>query len=201
MPFLNGSALARRDLTMTRLLAILLTATLLGCAAMEATRDPASPFFVIPVGSVIELHQPLEIRPGTARIWLQRGQVAAGQDWYAPSCNLEIRTLDRERSQTVAPGTFVIRRVQQMEEWVELRRPEVQVAAVGFGVGLRVGDYDDGGVMGMWRGYHLWLESEEQPDVLRMTCMGAFARVWEVRPPSLEDLRVVFGEVATVHLP
>jgi hypothetical protein len=64
-----------------------------------------------------------------------------------------------------------------------------------------VGDYDDGGVMGMWRGYHLWLESEEQPDVLRMTCMGAFARVWEVRPPSLEDLRVVFGEVATVHLP
>jgi hypothetical protein len=186
---------------MTRLLAVLLAATLLGCAALEATRDPASPFFVIPEGSVIELHQPLNIRPGTARIWLQRGRVAPGHDWYAPSCNLEIRTLDRERSQTVAPGTFVIRRVQQMEERVELPRPEVQLAAVGFGIGFRVGDYDDGGMMGMWRGYHLWLESEEQPDVLRMTCMGAFSTTWDVRPPSLDDLRVVFGEVATLRLP
>ena len=186
---------------MTRLLAVLLAATLLGCSAIEATRDPASPFFVIPEGSVIELHQPLEIRPGTARIWLQRGRVAAGHDWYAPSCNLEIRTLDRERSQTVQPGTFLIRRVQQMEERVELPRPDVQLAAVGFGLGFRVGDYDDGGMMGMWRGYHLWLESEEQPDVLRMTCKGAFSTTWDVRPPSLDDLRIVFGEVATLHLP
>ncbi|MFO8005660.1 hypothetical protein [Thioalkalivibrio sp.] len=186
---------------MTRLLAVLLAATLVGCTAMEATRDPASPFFVIPEGSMIELHQPLEIRPGTARIWLQRGRVAAGQDWYAPSCNLEIRTLDREHSQTVAPGSFVIRRVQQMEERVERPHPEVQLAAVGFSGGLRMGGYDDGGMMGMWRGYHLWLESEEQPDVLRMTCMGAFADPWEVRPPSLEDLRGIFGDIATLHLP
>ena len=186
---------------MTRLLAVLLAGTLLGCAAMEVTRDPASPFFVIPEGSLIELHQPLEIRAGSARIWLQRGRVAPGHDWYAPSCNLEIRTLDRERSQTVVPGTFVIRRVQQMEERVELRQPEVQLAALGFGGRLRVGDYDDGGMMGMWRGFHLWLESEEQPDVLRMTCMGTFADPLEVRPPSLQDLRVVFGEIATLHLP
>jgi len=53
----------------------------------------------------------------------------------------------------------------------------------------------------MWRGYHLWLESEEQPDVLRMTCKGAFSTTWDVRPPSLDDLRIVFGEVATLHLP
>ncbi len=186
---------------MIRLLAVLLASILSGCSALEATRNPASPFFVIPEGSVIELHQSLEIRPGTSRIWLQRGRVTAGHDWYAPGCNLEVRTLDRERSQTVTPGTFVIRRVQQMEERVERLQPETRLAAVGAGGGLRVGGLDDNGMMGMWRGYHLWLESEDQPHVLRITCMGVFALPWEVQPPGLDDLRVVFGEVATLHLP
>lgn len=185
---------------MTRFFAVLLAATLVGCAAMEATRDPASPFFVIPVGSVIEVHQPLEITPGSARIWFQRGRATVGRDWYTPSCNLEIRTLDRDRTQTVMPGTFVIRRVQLMEEWVERRQSEVQLAAVGFAGGLLVGDYD-GGPMGMWRGYHLWLQSDEQPDVLRMTCMGGFAPAWEAMPPSLEDLRAILGDFASVRLP
>jgi hypothetical protein len=185
---------------MTRVLAILLTATLLGCASIEATRDPSSPFFVIPVGSVIEVHQPLEIVPGSARIWFQRGRATVGRDWYTPSCNLEIRTLDRERTQTVMPGTFVIRRVQLMEEWVQLRDPQMQLAAVGFGGALRVGDYD-GGPMGMWRGYHLWLESEKQPDVLRMTCMGGFAPAWQALPPGLADLRAILGEIASVRIP
>lgn len=186
---------------MIRLLAVLLSTTLLGCAAIEATRDPASPFFVIPEGAVLELHQRVEIRPGTARIWLQRGRVVAGRDWYAPACNLEVRTLDREGIQTVMPGAFAIRRVQSMEEQVELPRPGVQLAAAGYSIGLGFGGLDDDGMMGMWRGYHLWLESEKQPDVLRMTCMGAFADPWEVRPPGLHDLRAVFGEIATLHLP
>lgn len=185
---------------MIRLLAVFLTSILLGCATLDATKDPASPFFVIPVGSTIELHQPLEILPGTARVWFQRGRVVAGHDWYAPSCNLEVRTLDRERIQRVTPGMFVIRRVQQMEERVELSQPEIQLAALGLSGGLRVGGLDDGGMMGMWRGYHLWLESAEQPDVLRLTCMGVFADPWEVRPPDLDDLRGIFGAVATLHL-
>lgn len=184
---------------MTRVLAILSCLTLVACASLDASRDPYSPYFVVPVGSVIELHQALGIEPGSARIWLQGGHAARGRDWYEPACTLEIRRIDHDTVQTVMPGNFSVRRVQMIEEMVQ-EDPPLQLAAVGPLGGLHFSDRD-GGPMGMWLGYHLWLENADQPDVMRMTCTGAFARVWQATSPSLEDLRVTFGDIASLRLP
>lgn len=169
-------------------------AVLSGCALLSVPEDSSSPFFRVPPGSVLELHEPLPIPPGRATVWLQRGGVAAGQDWWYPGCSIEVRTLDREAVQTLRPGRFVVRRVQQIE-----------ITAIPSTVGaVMVASLDSvnsGGERWFWLGYHLWLESAEQPDVLRLSCVGAYARAFEVRPPSIDEIRAALGRVATLHLP
>jgi len=178
-----------------RLMLALVALSLSGCALFEVEPNTASPFYAVPEGSVVEIHEPITIPPGNTRAWLQRGRVSAGQDWWYPACNLEVNTLDRERAQTVAPGRFDVIRVQQLE-YAQLQTPPTGATPVA----LRA-DYNGGGVTWMWRGHHLWLSSEEQPDVRRLTCVGIYSRPFGVRPPSIDQIREALGTVATLHLP
>lgn len=166
-----------------------------GCALVTVPADPASPYYMVPEGSVIELHQPLRIPPGSTRVWLVRGQPAAGRDWYAPGCNLEIDTLDRERVQIVDPGVFEVSRVQRTSEHTSERAAGVVVAALGAGFSWDSGDNRT------WQGYHLWLHSDRQPDVRRLTCKGIYAEPWQATPPSIEVIRETLGAVASLRLP
>ena len=183
---------------MMRPILLLLLAVLIlsGCALVEVEPDPASPFYPVPEGSVLEIHQPITIPAGRTRVWLQRGRVVAGQDWWHPACNLEVNTLDRERSRTVEPGRFEVIRVQGMDDFARQQIPAGGVMNAGLYAG-----YDTGGNTWMWRGHHLWLSSAEQPDVLRLTCVGVYARAHEVRPPSIEQIREALGPVASLRLP
>jgi hypothetical protein len=180
---------------------IVLALGLPGCAAVSVPGDPASPFSVVPEGTIVELHRPVPIPPGRARAWFQRGRLVAGHDWYHPACNLEVRTLDRDAVQTVQPGSFRVRRVQQMLETVgHDKRPSVDGV---IAVRTRLADGGDwgGGPTYVQLGYHLWLESREQPNVLRITCLGARDLAFEALPPGISDIREAFGEVATLRLP
>lgn len=165
------------------------------CALLEVEPDTASPFYAVPEGSVIEIHQPLTIPAASTRVWLQRGRVGVGQDWWYPACNLEVNTLDRERAQTVAPGRFDVVRVQRLEY------AQVQTTlAAAMSVAFRA-DYNGSSVTWIWQGYHLWLSSTAQPDVRQLTCVGAYSRPFEARPPSIDQIREALGTVATLHLP
>ena len=177
-------------------IAVLAALTLSACALLEVEPDTASPFYVVPEGSVLEIHQPLTIRAGTTRVWLQRGRAGAGQDWWHPACNLEVNTLDRERDQTIAPGRFEVVRVQPTQ-YTQLQTPP----AVAMPVAVRAGDYNGGGVTWTWLGQYLWLSSAEQPDVRRLTCVGVYSRPFEARQPSIDQIREALGTVATLHLP
>ncbi|AGA32710.1 hypothetical protein TVNIR_1026 [Thioalkalivibrio nitratireducens DSM 14787] len=177
------------------LIAIGLAAGLIGCALVDVKEDPASPYYLVPEGSVIELHQPVAIPPGTTRVWFVRGRVAPGRDWYNTSCNLEINTLDRNRVQTVEAGRFVVRRVQRTSASVAQSQPSVEVAMLGGGIG------GDSGYNRTWQGYHLWLASENQPDVRRLTCAGIYGEPRDAKPPSINEMRAALGTVASLRLP
>lgn len=166
-----------------------------GCALFEVKPDTASPFYAVPQGAVVEIHQPITIPAGNTRVWLQRGRVGVGQDWWYPACNLEVNTLDRERDQTIAPGRFEVVRVQPTQ-YTQLQTPPAAVMPVGFRA-----DYNGGGVTWMWLGQYLWLSSAEQPDVRRLTCLGVYSVPFTARPPSIDQIREALGTVATLHLP
>jgi hypothetical protein len=78
-----------------------------------------------------------------------------------------------------------------MEQVVQKQTPQT-----GF---IKV-DMDIGGKPMVVRGYHLWLGSDRQPDVMRMTCRGAFDDINRADPPSLEEVRRALGEVAELSL-
>ena len=72
----------------------------------------------------------------------------------------------------------------------------VQVAALGeTTIGFQ--DYSPSDI---FRGYHFWLRSGTQPDVIRMTCRGALAPPWDAIPPSYQEMNDTLGEYATLRL-
>ncbi len=167
-----------------------------GCSHSElAQRNRSSHLYPPLVGTTIELLKPLEVPPGHTRVFLQRGDVVSKQafDRYVPNCNFEIRTLS-EQVRKITPEPFLVTRVQRVTvEVVQLAMP-IMVA----GLNLVVADASQPMVA---RGLHLWIGSDLQPDVMRLTCRGAFDDPWEAELPSIKQMREALGSYATVELP
>jgi hypothetical protein len=172
-------------------------AVLLGACTANIPRDPASPYFQVPVGSTLQLRQKIEIPPGRTRVFLQNGAVGSGFDHYTPNCNVEVHDLVQDAVQYIEPGDYRVRRVQQTMEEVVRSRPTL-VAALGRSP-LLAGNEDSGGTTMIYQGYHLWLE-DPADNFTRLSCRGAHANPWDARPPSIDEIRQALGEVATLLL-
>jgi hypothetical protein len=48
---------------------------------------------------------------------------------------------------------------------------------------------------------HLWFGSDLPPDVMRLTCRGAFDEPWDVESPSINEMRTSLGDYARIVLP
>lgn len=128
-------------------------------------------------------------------MFLQRGEVISKQrfDRYVPSCNFEVRTLS-EQTRDITPEPFLITKVQrETAEIVQLVYP-VMLA------GLNFAGMDDGQPM-VVRSVHLWIGTDLRPDVMRMTCRGAFGDPSDADPPSIEQMRQALGSYASLKLP
>lgn len=167
--------------------------SLAGCGLTHVEEDPDSPYYKISEGAVLELRRPVDIPPGSTRMWFVRGQVVPGRDWYATSCSLEINTLDRTGVQTVEPDRFEVTRVQLTSDNMATQAPPVHVAATGSQF------YPVVEQNWIWSGYHLWLDSAEQPDVRRLSCKGVFGAPEDALPPSINEIRAALGDHATLH--
>jgi hypothetical protein len=117
-------------------------------------------------------------------------------DSFWPNCNFEVGRLDQENSQIIEPDRFTVRRSQFLTEEVVQRAEAVHLAS------LRLADgQDSGGHSMIYEGWHLWLESPDQPDVRRLTCRGVFADPHRADPPSIAEIRDALGDIATLLLP
>ncbi len=164
----------------------------LGSCAPYVVRNPASPYSVVPVGSVLVLHRNVTIPPGQTRAYFQRGRQVSSTDEYVPQCQLEVRDL-RQVPQTVHPGRFVV---------TGLRRDARSVAYTGgyrF-VRVRGGDGDDGGTSMYMVAWKLYLHSNAQPNVMWLLCGGAFDEPFWVKPPSVDDIRQALGKIASIEI-
>jgi len=144
-------------------------------------------------GYRVVLHQPLAVAPGNARVFLQQGRMlpSLGFNQYDISCSFEVRNLS-EQPQTIEPDTFVVNRVQHLMDEVASWRP-VQLASLTL-AGAEV----DSSPADIFLGYHFWLYSEKQPDVLRMTCRGIFSEPWNAQYPTLGEIAQTLGSYATL---
>ena len=175
---------------MTRLPLLLFLLVLGGCASWlpdYSGRDS---------GWRLVLHKPLTVAPENARVFLQDGQMlpSLAFNQYKPSCSLEVRSLSPQ-AQTIEPDTFVVNLIQPLREEVATWR-SVHLASLSL-----AGAAVDASPADIFLGYHFWLSSEQQPQVLRMTCRGLFAEPWEAEYPTLEDIAVALGDYGSLEGP
>ena len=181
---------------MQRKLLFLLALLLSGCSQTYMFNDDtAYPYNLPPVGSRVVLKQPLTVPGGETRIFLQGGQMMKKSEFdrYKPSCSFELRKL-ADNPRTIEPDSFITTRVQRLTQEV------VQRSNTPDGL-LKVGLDDSSGSPLVTQGYHLWLGSEKQPDVMRMTCRGAFDDLPRADPPSLDEVKQSLGDYAELILP
>jgi hypothetical protein len=177
---------------------LLASLTLLtGCGQSSLVkRGPDSPYYAPPVGTSIRLLKPLSVPGGHTRVFLQRGQVVSKQgfDRYLPNCNFEVKTLS-DQSREIRPEAFIVVRVQQeMSQVVQNDQPR-RVASLVLAM------EDDSGTPMIVQGIHLWIASDQQPDVMRLTCRGSFNDMPRAYPPSINEMRAALGGYAELELP
>lgn len=172
------------------LISILLIGLLTACNNYFGAPDSS-----LDAGYRVILHKPLTIVPEVARVFLQAGEAFPqyGLNEYEPHCSFEVRKVLPYQTQTIEPDTFKVTRVQGLIEEVVLLRP-VQVASLQLAYGAIYNSPSD-----IFEGYHFWLYSENQPDVLRMTCRYILTEPWNSRPPTLQEMRFSLGGYATLN--
>ena len=143
------------------ILIVSVAAAITGCGnPMAVKNDVDSQFFLIRSGSKLILHQDVDIGSGSSHASFQHGKVVPGLDNYTVGCELDVRNLGPG---TVSAGTFTISRAESSQEWIS--QPNIM------------------------RFYRvIYLQSDTQPDVLRLTCqdwdgplMGTDITVPEIR--------------------
>ncbi|MEW8625020.1 MAG: hypothetical protein AB2551_04655 [Candidatus Thiodiazotropha sp.] len=172
---------------------IVIALCLSGCSSnFQSSLNPANPYHQIPVGSKVVLKQALEVSAHRTRLFFQLGETMQLEDFdrYKANCNFELSSLT-DGVQTIQPQTFTIRRVEGLMVEVVKKLPEYRFVPVGL---------DDQGTPMVSQGYHFWLDSEQQPEVLRLSCRGAFGDMWATQPPSIEEIQQTMGDLAELQL-
>jgi len=138
------------------------------------------------------LHQDIRIPPRQAHVAFQRGAREPGAGEFAPHCELEVRRV-LEEAQTVRAGVFDITGIRGFTHYVKRRNKELQLAAAdGFQLVS-----DDSGEWIMLA-YHFTLHSDEQPDVMRLICGGAYNYPYYASYPDIEDMRLALGDAGSL---
>lgn len=151
-------------------------------------RDIGSPFFSPPAGSQLRLTRPLTIPANDAGVFIQDGKPQYSS-WrlnrYYPHCDFELHTR-ASQERVIEPDTFTVIRTVRATENV-LLAPAIVASFGGSGDGPPGENYMT----------TLYLHSDRQADVFRMTCQhwedpseGKHLTVQQIRQ-TLGDLFVL----------
>jgi hypothetical protein len=166
------------------------------CSGQGMSRnDPHSTLYPPPVGSKVLLHQALEVPANQSRVFLQQGEVVSKKslDRYVPNCNFEVRSLE-QKPRVIEPGEYPVVKVRLQTEEVVWLESGMKLAFAG------AGRWFSGQSM-VSRAVHLTLGSDLQPDLMRLTCRGAFDEPAEADLPSITQIDQALGKLAQLELP
>lgn len=172
---------------------------LVGCQTPSYEGNEKSPFYLVPVGSILKLTRELIIPANQVAVYLQGGEVIpSGRiNQYYPHCKFELlRRLDTP--QTVQPDNFEITKaVQEIGHTVAL--DDLRLARVSVGIGVHIGMKGGDGSSLQAYSTRLVLRSARQPNVFRLSC-GQEALPHEGEHVSISEMRKALGGVITLEL-
>lgn len=174
---------------------LLLTSLMLwlaGCETLVRESEPGD-WVPIPPQSHLNLLRPVTIQPGRTRALIAQGDAAR----TGTTCALEVRRLDHESGQSVEAGRYRITRVQNYLALVSSVLPSWRADAPRV---LLAGHGDSGGSQMVRLGYHFWLDGGEDPNLMRLTCLGRMDIPVFTRAPTLAEIRSALDGVAILEL-
>ncbi|QKI90220.1 hypothetical protein [Thiomicrorhabdus xiamenensis] len=191
---------------MTYLKTILLTG-LIGAATVSLNACNTAPpkhMMDIQAGEVFTLKKPLTIRADSARSYIQHGQATGGGfDHYDQHCRLEVRTLS-DQVKIIKPDQFTITRVSLGAEEIASRNATRLYAGLQpLFVGSARAEDTDSQPSPTMDYVHLYLQSKQQPDVLRLTCAGSLsdgdlADAPRSYRPKREQINQILGKIGSI---
>jgi len=176
----------------------LLVLLALALTACQTTSEfpVSSPYFQIPVGSRLVLHQPIEIPPTAATVRLQFGKIVSRSHTqeFEPVCIFESKLVGKT-AQRIVPDSFEITRVRRDSSSLSAQ------AAPSTGL-IKAFWRDDAGSSRQYYKTEMFLRSTKQPQILYMTCQQA----WEpggsldLRPLTIAEIRQALGDYFSLRL-
>jgi hypothetical protein len=138
-----------------------------------------------PAIKTVTLNHDFPIRPDRSNEYIQGGEIRPYEsiEQYYPHCKLELREIaDNERS--IKPQTFNVTRIYRKEEFA------------GFIKTILAGDGDSGQIMST---IYLYLQSEKQPDIFRLSCMRLDESFY-ARHVTVEEMQHTLGDLMSLQL-
>lgn len=145
----------------------------LGALLLSAcsTTVPSNMMDIQPQETLV-LQESVEIPAGNAKTYIQFGKISGQSfDQREPHCRLEINELQAQDTH-IQPQAFKIERVQIGEEQIARKVLPAGLQFAFVGNALAVGDQQPPETFDY---VHLYLTSNKQPNVLRLTCAGALS--------------------------
>lgn len=163
----------------TACLAVLLSACQAGLTPQPG--NGADPVLAI---TSLTLNQDFKVRADLAGEYIQSGSITQFNtlSQYYTFCKLELRR-PAPTERVIVPGTFSVSRIYQEMEFV------------GFTREVYAGDGSSGLVMSRTV---LFLQSEQQPDIFRLSCMKLDFSFYASQP-SIEEMQIALGDMLTLQ--
>ena len=165
---------------MTRFLTICCLSLLITACQSLSPVDTRAPAI-----TTVTLNRDFTIRGYRSNEYIQGGEIQPYESisQYYPHCKLELREIaDIER--IVKPQTFTVTRIYRQDNFV------------GFRKIMLAGDGDAGVIMSTT---YLYLQSEKQPDIFRLSCMQQDESFY-ASYVTVEEMQDTLGELMTLSL-
>ncbi|HID81103.1 MAG TPA: hypothetical protein EYP51_01795 [Thiotrichales bacterium] len=144
-------------------------------------------------GMTLILHEPVTVQADTTGVYIQDGKITGGaHSRRNPYCEFRVRKL-KESPQTIQPDRFLIKRAGTNTRLVSYS--PVQLATLYIQASSSGGDAPSDVIYTI----EMKLYSAHQPDVILLECGGAEDHPAEAYAPTLEEIQVALGNIATLE--
>ena len=169
---------------MLRSLLITCFVILLTACQAGLTPQPGDTRYPVHTIASVALHHEFPVRADYAGEYIQSGSITPFNTLtqYYTFCKLELRR-PAPTQRIIQPDTFTISRIYQEMEFV------------GFARMMYAGDGSSGMVMSRTV---LFLQSEQQPDIFKLSCMKQDFSFYASQP-TIEEMQIALGDLITVN--
>jgi len=166
------------------------TLVLSGCESFVKL-SALPPPYSLPAGSRLYINQDLTVDPNSVSVWIQFGKVVNRNDIDLDSanCHFELYTI-KPVAQTIYKDDVVINRFVNSNEYVS-KGPLMYAS-------LAADAEDGGGPMAQILRTEIYLKSEKQPDLYRLTC-EVWDNLFNGAYLTMDQIQQTLDNIATLH--